>query len=150
MSGSGEPRYNREHCPHATLCFHDLAEPGRHVSELHGIASRGQDIRTPPYQHMLSVFGEAFAEGKPFIYASGHDHILEVLDGGAMAGYLLVSGSGSKRSPVKHGAGTLFDTYGEGFMIVDFLTNGGVTLTVVKTDDAPEAGVVVFTMQLDD
>lgn len=119
-------------------------------SELHGIASRGQDIRTPPYQHMLSVFGEAFAEGKPFIYASGHDHILEVLDGGAMAGYLLVSGSGSKTSSVKHGAGTLFDAYGEGFMIVDFLKSGGVTLTVVTTDDAPDAGAVVFTMQLDD
>lgn len=25
VSGSGEPRYNRERCPHATLCFHDLA-----------------------------------------------------------------------------------------------------------------------------
>jgi len=117
---------------------------------LHGIASRGQDIHTPPYQHMLATLGAAFAENKPFVYASGHEHILEALDGGDMADYLLVSGAGSKKSSFKHGAGTLFGTYGEGFMLLDFLRDGGVELRVITTDDAPEAGCVAFTMRLED
>lgn len=119
-------------------------------SQLHGIASRGQDIHTPPYQHMLAAFRGVFATHRPFVYASGHEHVLEALDGGDMADYLLVSGAGSKNSPVKHGSGTLFDTYGEGFMILDFLKDGVVTLRVITTDDAPEAGAVVFTMKLAD
>jgi hypothetical protein len=116
---------------------------------LHGIASAGQDIHTPPYQYMLSVFRSVFATHRPFVYASGHEHVLEVLDGGEMADYLLVSGAGSKTSPVKHGANTLFDTYGEGFMIVDFLNDDRVTLRVITTDDAPDGGAVAFTMDLD-
>jgi hypothetical protein len=116
---------------------------------LHGIASGGQDIHTPPYQRMLSVFRSVFATHRPFVYASGHEHVLEVLDGGEMADYLLVSGAGSKNSPVKHGARTLFDAYGEGFMVLDFLNDGSVTLRVITTDDGPEEGAVAFTMDLD-
>ena len=119
-------------------------------SVLHGIASRGQDIHTPPYQRMLATFRAAFAESKPFVYASGHEHILEALDGGDMADYLLVSGAGSKKSPFRHGAGTLYGTYGEGFMLLDFLRDGSVELRVITTDSAPEAGSAAFSMLLDD
>ena len=41
VSGSGEPRYNREACPQATLCFHDLASKTGFPAKTVGAADGG-------------------------------------------------------------------------------------------------------------
>ena len=70
--------------------------------------------------------------GGPLIYAAGHDHNLQILEGD-VADYLVVSGSGSSSiaSSVGHGSATLFAHEHPGFMAVDF-TDEGIWLSVVE------------------
>ena len=95
-----------------------------------------QDINGARNKHMVSELNAAFATAKRtplLIYASGHDHSLQVLNGAA-TDYLLVSGlaSSEKATPVSHGESTLFAHEHAGFMAVDFLQNGKVLLRVVE------------------
>ena len=80
--------------------------------------------------------------GGPLIYAAGHDHNLQILEGD-VADYLVVSGLGSSSmaNSVGHGSATLFAHEHPGFMAVDF-TDEGIWLSVVE----PIGGVdeVVF------
>ena len=70
--------------------------------------------------------------GGPLIYAAGHDHNLQILEGD-VADYLVVSGLGSssKASAVGHGSSTLFAHEHPGFMAVDF-SDEGIWLSVVE------------------
>lgn len=95
-----------------------------------------QDVDGEDYKDMISQLNEAFSvSGKTslLIYAAGHDHSLQVLEG-RTADYLLVSGAGSyeKKSPVTDGKNTLFAHEHTGFMVVDFLENTNVLLRVVE------------------
>ncbi len=81
------------------------------------------------------------------IFAAGHEHSLQVLEEGASAEYVLVSGSGSesKLTPVGHGKGTLFAHHHTGFMAVDFFLDGRILLRVVE----PAVEEVVFRLRPD-
>ena len=71
----------------------------------------------------------------PLAYAAGHDHSLQVMEGDAAAGYLLVSGAGgSELTPVGKAESTLFARAASGFMRIDFMRNGRVRLAVLTTD----------------
>ena len=76
-------------------------------------------------------------EGTPLlIYASGHDHSLQVLKSDT-TDYLLVSGAAAtqKVTEVTSGENTLFAHQHTGFMAIDFFTDGKVLLRVVEPDD---------------
>ncbi len=105
------------------------------------------DLSSDSYKNMIWVLKMAFKEKKPLIYAAGHDHSLQVLDGGEAVGYILVSGAGSKShlSPVSHGENTIFAHQHVGFMAVDFLRDGEVWLYVVE----PSKNEVVFLKKLE-
>ena len=95
-----------------------------------------QNINGEDYKDMISQLNKAFSvAGKTslLIYAAGHDHSLQVLEG-RTTNYLLVSGAGSldKKSPVTDGDNTLFAHENTGFMVVDFLENNNVLLRVVE------------------
>lgn len=95
-----------------------------------------QDTHGEDYTDMIDQLNRAFSvAGKTslLIYAAGHDHSLQVLEGHT-ADYLLVSGAGSyeKKSPVTDGDNTLFAHEHTGFMVVDFLENTNVLLRVVE------------------
>lgn len=99
----------------------------------------------PAYRKMIADLQEVFPEHKPLIYAAGHSHNLQVMEGGEAADYLLVSGAGSqsKLSMVSDGPETLFALLQSGFMTLTFLRDGQVYLEVIQAN-----GRVVFALPL--
>lgn len=110
------------------------------------VVRNGHDLNSDSYQMMIKELKKVFMENKPLIYAAGHDHSLQVLDGGETIKYILVSGAGSSShlSPVTHGENTYFAHQHVGFMAVDFLKDGEVWLYVVE----PGKDEVVFFKKL--
>jgi len=98
------------------------------------VAGYNEDLSSSVYKKMVKQLKEVFAVRKPLIYAAGHEHSLQVLEGGEAAGYILVSGAGSisKLSSVRHGNNTLFAHLHIGFMSVDFWKDGSVWIYVVE------------------
>jgi hypothetical protein len=105
-----------------------------------------EDHNSPEFKNMRSQLLEAFRIKKPLIYAGGHEHALQVLDGIDAAELMLVSGAGSKSmlSSVGHKVNTLFAHLHTGFMAVDFLSDGRIWLYVVE----PSEDEVVFSYEV--
>lgn len=71
----------------------------------------------------------------PAIYAAGHDHNLQLLESGDVAGLYVVSGAGARErvSTVTHIDETIFAHAAEGFVVVDFgRTDAGRETAVVR------------------
>jgi len=110
------------------------------------VSKHPEELNSPEYKAMILQFEEAFQIKKPLIYAGGHDHSLQVFEGGEAADFILVSGAGidSKLSTVGHRDSTLFAHLHSGFMSVDFRKDGSVWLYVVE----PAEPEIVFTLKL--
>ncbi|NIV14118.1 MAG: hypothetical protein GWN62_23440, partial [Aliifodinibius sp.] len=93
-----------------------------------------QDLSGAKNKAMVRALKEVLSTGEVLIYAAGHEHTLQVLEGGQVVDYLLVSGAGSevKTTSVGHGDVTLFAHLHTGFMAVDFLAEGRVLLSVIE------------------
>lgn len=96
-----------------------------------------QDIPGPRYQAMIRAMRRAFRDAPPLVYAAGHEHALQVIEGGPVR-WQLVSGAG-----IFGHEGALTDVPGSrvalsdaGFMRLDFLSDGRVRLAVVTADRA--------------
>ena len=107
-----------------------------------------QDMNGTRNKNMVAQLNSAFAkrklppQGPPLlIYASGHEHSLQVLKGD-VTDYLLVSGAAASRkvTEVMSGENTLFAHQHTGFMAIDFLDDEKVLLRVVE----PEGNGVLF------
>ncbi len=107
-----------------------------------------QDISGARNKNMVAQLNRAFSTRKStnqdlslLIYASGHEHSLQVLKND-IPDYLLVSGTAAsqKVTEVTSGENTLFAHQHTGFMAIDFFTDGKVLLRVVE----PEGKDVVF------
>lgn len=119
-----------------------------------------QDAFGRKYREMRSAFERAFRRYPPLVIASGHDHDLEVIRGGAPrvtnAAYQLVSGAGilGHASVVRKIEGSLFAREAAGFMRLDVTRNGRVRLsvtTVVPEGDRPEGeSAEVYSLWLTD
>lgn len=96
-----------------------------------GISS--QDVSHPRNQAMRIALEDAMATVRPLVYASGHEHNLQVIEGGS-ARWLLVSGSGHS------GQGayttwlpeTRFAASTSGFMRLDAVRSGRIRLGVFQ------------------
>jgi|GEM_PF-377961 len=123
--------------------YKDLLNPIHLFSQLlinAGFAGR-QEMPNPVYRDMrMKIQGtieEARGEGRePLIYAAGHDHSLQAIEGQKRILYL-VSGAGTpwKASRVGHKKGTLFSHSSKrtgGFMMVDFMRSGRIRLAVIE------------------
>ena len=105
---------------------------------------RDQDYNAAPYQRMVEAFTSALSSRERtdelLVWAAGHEHNLQVLEGDADDGvdYVLISGSGAKTTPVNHGDETLFAHSRPGFMVLDVMMSGSTLLRVVE----PDAGEV--------
>jgi hypothetical protein len=105
-----------------------------------------QDVNGAKYRQMREAFERAFGRYPPLVIASGHDHDLQVIRGGAPritnAAYQLVSGAGilGHASVVRDIEGSLFQREAAGFMRLDVTRAGRVRLsvsTVVPEGDRP-------------
>ncbi|MGH7699461.1 MAG: metallophosphoesterase [Gemmatimonadales bacterium] len=102
-----------------------------------------QDAASGAYRRMRAALEDAFRDHPPLVYASGHDHSLQVIAGGG-ARHLLVSGAGTygHRSRVAWRDSTRFAASASGFMRLEILRNGRVRLgisVVEATGRAAEA-----------
>jgi hypothetical protein len=107
------------------------------LSRMSGITN--QDVSGPKYKKLIAAFDSVFAAHPPLVYASGHEHILEVLEWDS-AQFLLVSGGGiyGHGDPVTARDQTRFVAQASGFMRVDLMTDGRVRLGVIVVDETGE------------
>jgi hypothetical protein len=92
-----------------------------------------------------------FRRNPPALYAAGHDHNLQLLEAGDVAGLFVVSGAGARErvSTVTHLPETIFAHAAEGFVAVDFERNGAaerIVLRVVEPVLAPDAPVFEYVL----
>ncbi|WP_338238108.1 metallophosphoesterase [Persicobacter diffluens] len=90
-----------------------------------------QDFGHPLNRQMRDAFQKIFAEHDALIYAAGHEHTLQHFQVGEHR--YIVSGSGSKESPVKasvkKGALSSFATSERGFAKIQFFQKGKVNIS---------------------
>jgi hypothetical protein len=111
------------------------------------VVKSDQDLSGSQNKAMVQRLQEAISHSEqPVIYAAGHDHALQVLEGKDKTGLILVSGLGSaeKASKVGHGKNTLFAYVQPGFMELDFLVDGNVYLRVIEQDEKSGGYSVAF------
>ncbi len=105
--------------------------------------SQHQDLRDSWYSALRDSLRNVLAEHPPRAYAAGHEHNLQVIEGGP-EGYTLLSGAGSpdKLTAAKIIQGTLCKEVKPGYMRLDFLRGAErrVLLTVL-VDDAGDRQV---------
>lgn len=99
----------------------------------HGFSS--QDVSSRPYQNLIRALSGAFRGSPPALYAAGHEHNLQVLEGGP-ARTELVSGVGyyghTGRAPAIEG--TRFARRASGYARLDVPHHGAARLAVVEVD----------------
>jgi hypothetical protein len=110
-----------------------------------------QDLIEPTYQQMVRVIGEVLAENPPLAMVGGHDHSLQILEGGDQARLVVVSGASSGTTRVTSIEGTLFAHAHRGFIVFDFHEakenrDGVLVANVVETGRGEKP---VFSLALD-
>ena len=94
-----------------------------------------QDQSNATNRQMVAMFASAMRDHPPLVWASGHEHNLEVLDGNS-ARWLLVSGAGifGHEGPAFRRTDLRFGSGDAGFMRLEFLADGRVRLGVITVD----------------
>jgi hypothetical protein len=110
-----------------------------------------QDIVEPHYQDMVRVIGEVLSEDPPLAMVGGHDHSLQIIDGGNEARLVVVSGAASNTTGVTSIEGTLFAHAHKGFVVFDFHeakenADGALVVSVIETGRGERP---VFSLALD-
>lgn len=96
-----------------------------------------QDLHSQPYRTLRQELTGVFAgEGRPDLFAGGHEHSLQVVRGGAddVPAVTLVSGSASKLTPVGTSPGLVFGRSAPGYARLFVKRDGTLELLV---DAAP-------------
>jgi len=104
------------------------------LSRMHGASA--QDMSGAQNRRMREALSGVMQKQPPLVYAAGHDHNLQVLDGKNVARYLLVSGAGAfgHLSPTVWTKSTLYAGAVSGYLRIDFEKSGRGRLAVVALD----------------
>jgi hypothetical protein len=94
-----------------------------------------QDLGHRKYRHMRQVLETAFRDHPPLVFAAGHDHNLQLLQG-VGAEYQIVSGTGiyGHTGPVRKLPSTIYRKRASGFMRLSVLQDGRLRLDVFTVD----------------
>lgn len=96
-----------------------------------------QDISNPLYRNMINKIEPLLNLRNGIVYASGHDHSLQLIKG-LNGNIYVVSGAGTYdlvAQRVSTGKETIYSEAAPGFFIIDFLDDGRIRLTAVKVVD---------------
>jgi calcineurin-like phosphoesterase family protein len=109
-----------------------------------GISS--QDMPSSAYQRLIAAFRRAFADAPPSLYASGHEHNLQVIAGRGVP-LELVSGGGiyGHSGRAVRIRGSLFGQKASGFARLDVPREGRARLAVLEVDRAGRSREVFST-----
>lgn len=110
-----------------------------------------QDMVDPGYRQMVLVLSKALGANPPLAMVAGHDHSLQVIDGGDLARLVIVSGAASKVSSVTALEGTIFAHAAYGFVVLDFyrLEGGAEETMLVRVLETATGEDPVFQMAVD-
>ncbi len=109
------------------------------------IGSR-QDVAYPDYKALRNTLIASARKNGSFIFASGHEHTLQYIERDEQS--FIVSGSGSKISPVKLGEGAEFAYGYYGLAEMTFYENGAVWVKYWTTEGENGKGKIVFQKQI--
>ncbi|MEP7277804.1 MAG: metallophosphoesterase [Bacteroidota bacterium] len=84
-----------------------------------------EDLGNLLYRDMINSVNEILKKHPNIIHAAGHEHTLQLLDNGLLQ---VVSGSGSKHTPVKKGKESLYAADSNGYVLADILEDRRVLL----------------------
>ena len=103
------------------------------LARQNGVSNQDQSNATN--RRMVGMFEAAMRDHPPLVWASGHEHNLEVLDG-TSARWLLVSGAGiyHHEAPTFGRTSLRFGTGDAGYMRIEFLADGRARLGVTTVD----------------
>jgi hypothetical protein len=107
-------------------------------------AGRHQDVMSKSNRRMRDSLESAFRAAPPLAYAAGHDHSLQVLEGGSSVGFILVSGAGSASKvscAVRMRESLYHSPHRNGFMRLDVMRNKGVLLRVFRYSSSGTGGI---------
>jgi len=104
------------------------------LTRMMGISN--QDMSNSEYQHYILRIEGLLKNHKNIIYASGHEHSLQILNG-INNSFYLVSGFGtsSHHTELSKGDRTLFAASQPGFMQIDLYKDGNVQISVLEVDE---------------
>ena len=105
------------------------------------IGSR-QDVVNKNYQALKKALLAGAGKNGSFIFASGHEHTLQYIENEDQK--FIVSGSGSKSSPIGTGKGILFGSSSMGFSKIDFYKNGESWVTFYEVSKDGSSAKVIF------
>ncbi|AWV97152.1 metallophosphoesterase [Arcticibacterium luteifluviistationis] len=105
------------------------------------IGSR-QDVVNKNYIALKKALLAGAGKNGSFIFASGHEHNLQYIENAGQK--FIVSGSGSKKSPVGKGKGSLFSSSRAGFSKLDFYKNGETWVTFYEVAENGEKATVIY------
>lgn len=101
------------------------------------------------YADWIAQTQKVLRRNPPDVYAAGHDHSLQLLDSGDVAGIYVVSGAGARErvSTVTNLSETFFAHAAPGFIVVDFGESEGRAAVVLRVIE-PDFVDPVFEMEL--
>jgi hypothetical protein len=117
---------------------------------IRGAGISSQDLASSEYQNMKNKIENIISKRIGLVYASGHEHALQVIKGKNENIYL-VSGAGywgHVEESLGEGEDTIFAGKYSGFMMIDFLSNGSRKLSVIKVVNESGERETIFTMLL--
>ncbi len=131
-----------QHHPYRSAGPHDALLPGPEALGIPFLLKKTgtlvQDLDAPVYAEFRRRLRRTFVEtGRPpLIFAGGHDHSLQVLrgEGPDDPAHILVSGAGSKLTPITDAPGMAYGASRPGYMTLVFRADDGVELFVVAGD----------------
>ncbi len=97
-----------------------------------------EDVKNVLYKDMKKNVDEVLKLHPNVIHVAGHEHTLQLIQGAVME---IVSGAGSKHTPVKMGAGSLYAKSAVGYVIADIMLDNNTRISfrtyragVIQTD----------------
>lgn len=124
---------------------------GSFFAFLRGTLGSRQDVAHHDYKELEKAVLNAAKINGNFIFASGHEHNLQYIEQENQQ--FIVSGAGSKNSPVQLGKGSKFafgDQDETGFAQLDFYKDGSAWMQFWVTDKDNPEGKVVFRKKIKD
>lgn len=104
------------------------------LTRMMGISN--QDMSNSEYQHYIFSIENVLKNHQNIIYASGHEHSLQILNGINNSIYLVSGfGTSSHHTELTKGERTMFAASQPGFMQIDLYKDGNVQLSVFEVDE---------------
>jgi calcineurin-like phosphoesterase family protein len=110
---------------------------------------KAPDLFEPSYQTMVRLLEKEMAADPPLAMVGGHDHSLQLIDGGRFARLVIVSGAASRLTGVTSIDGMLFAHAHLGFVVMDFYRLGTEETCLVHVVETGRGDEPVFTVALD-